>query len=389
MTAIPFEAVRPARTMPDYDRALLWLALLMIAFSVVMVYSASIAIAEGGRATGYRGHFYLVRQCTFALIGLLAAAVAFQVPMSAWQRAAPWLFTFGILLLALVLVPGVSREINGARRWLPLGVFNLQPSELVKLFAVLYAADYTVRKAGWADSLRRGIGPMLVAMLLVGGLLILQPDYGAFVVVTLIGMGILFLGGMNWRLFAGVLALLCVGFLLLIVISPYRMQRVIGFLDPWADAYGKGYQLSHALIAFGRGEWFGVGLGASVEKLFYLPEAHTDFLLSVIAEELGFAGVRGVIAAFAWISWRAFAIGAQAARLDRPYAALVAQGVGIWISAQAIINMGVNMGVLPTKGLTLPLLSYGGSALVANCLALALLLRVDSENRRLIKGMPA
>lgn len=389
MSAIVYDAARPARTMPDYDRALLWIVLLLLAFSVVMVYSASIAIAEGGRATGYRGHFYVLRQSVFALIGLTAAAVAFQVPMSAWQRAAPWLFGFGLLLLALVLVPGVSREINGARRWLPLGVVNLQPSELVKLFAVLYAADYTVRKAGWADSLRRGIGPMLVAMLLVGGLLILQPDYGAFVVITLIGMGILFLGGMNWRLFAGVLALLFVGFLLLIVVSPYRMQRVIGFLDPWSDPYGRGYQLSHALIAFGRGEWLGVGLGASVEKLFYLPEAHTDFLLAVIAEELGFVGVAAVIAAFAWISWRAFSIGAQAARLDRAYSALVAQGVGIWISSQAIINMGVNMGVLPTKGLTLPLLSFGGSALVANCLALALLLRVDAENRRLMKGLPA
>jgi cell division protein FtsW len=226
-------------------------------------------------------------------------------------------------------------------------------------------------------------------MLLVGGLLIMQPDYGAFVVITLIGMGILFLGGMNWRLFAGVLALLFVGFLLLIVVSPYRMQRVIGFLDPWSDPYGRGYQLSHALIAFGRGEWLGVGLGASVEKLFYLPEAHTDFLLAVIAEELGFVGVAAVIAAFAWISWRAFSIGAQAARLNRAYSALVAQGVGIWISSQAIINMGVNMGVLPTKGLTLPLLSFGGSALVANCLALALLLRVDAENRRLMKGLPA
>ena len=389
MSAVLYEAARPARTMPDYDRALLWTVLLLLAFSVVMVYSASIAIAEGGRSTGYRGHFYLVRQCAFAVIGLTAAAIAFQVPMSAWQRASPWLFGVGLLLLALVLVPGVSREINGARRWLPLGVVNFQPSELVKLFAVLYAADYTVRKAGWADSLRRGIGPMLIAMLLVGGLLILQPDYGAFFVVTLIGMGILFLGGMNWRLFAGVLALLVVGFVLLIVVSPYRMQRVVGFLDPWSDAYGKGYQLSHALIAFGRGEWFGVGLGASVEKLFYLPEAHTDFLLSVIAEELGFVGVACVIATFAWIGWRAFSIGAQAARLDRPYAALVAQGVGIWICAQALINMGVNMGVLPTKGLTLPLLSFGGSALVANCLALAVLLRVDAENRRLIKGLPA
>jgi cell division protein FtsW len=208
-------------------------------------------------------------------------------------------------------------------------------------------------------------------------------------VITLIAMGILFLGGMNWRLFAGLMMLLAAGFVALIVTSPYRLQRIVGFMDPWADPFGKGYQLSHALIAFGRGEWFGVGLGASVEKLFYLPEAHTDFVLAVIAEELGFIGVATVIALFAWIAWRAFAIGAQSARLERGFQALVAQGVGLWISAQAVINMGVNMGVLPTKGLTLPMLSFGGSAVLANCLALALLLRVDYENRRVMKGMPA
>jgi cell division protein FtsW len=194
---------------------------------------------------------------------------------------------------------------------------------------------------------------------------------------------------MNWRLFAGLMMLLAAGFVALIVTSPYRLQRIVGFMDPWADPFGKGYQLSHALIAFGRGEWFGVGLGASVEKLFYLPEAHTDFVLAVIAEELGFIGVATVIALFAWIAWRAFAIGAQSARLERGFQALVAQGVGLWISAQAVINMGVNMGVLPTKGLTLPMLSFGGSAVLANCLALALLLRVDYENRRVMKGMPA
>jgi cell division protein FtsW len=271
----------------------------------------------------------------------------------------------------------------------PLVVINLQPSELVKLFAVVYAADYTVRKAAYVDSLKKGFLPMLLVMRFTGALLLRQPDFGAFFVIMLIAMGIMFLGGMNWRVFAGLLVLLAAGFVTLIVTSPYRLQRIIGFMDPWADPFGKGYQLSHALIAFGRGEWLGVGLGASVEKLFYLPEAHTDFVLAVIAEELGFVGVAGVIALFAWIAWRAFSIGAQAARLERSFQALVAQGVGLWISAQALINMGVNMGVLPTKGLTLPMLSFGGSAVLANCLALALLLRVDYENRRLMKGMPA
>ncbi|MBM3374127.1 MAG: cell division protein FtsW, partial [Betaproteobacteria bacterium] len=195
-----------------------------------------------------------------------------------------------------------------------------------------------------------------------------------------------FLGGMNWRLFAGLIVMLVIGFLLLIWTSPYRMQRVIGFMDPWADPFGKGYQLSHALIAFGRGEWFGVGLGASVEKLFYLPEAHTDFLLAVIAEELGFAGVMLIIVLFTLLVWRAFAIGRRACELERHYAALVAQGVGLWIGVQAIINMGVNMGVLPTKGLTLPLLSFGGSAILATCCAIAILLRVDWENRQQARG---
>jgi cell division protein FtsW len=235
-------------------------------------------------------------------------------------------------------------------------------------------------------SFKKGFAPMLVVMLFVGGLLLREPDFGAFAVITVIAMGILFLGGMNWRLFAGLAVLLVAGFVLLILTSPYRMQRILGFMDPWSDPYGRGYQLSHALIAFGRGEWFGVGLGGSVEKLFYLPEAHTDFLLAVIAEELGFAGVATVIGLFCWLILRAFAIGQQAATLERLFAALVAQGIGLWIGVQAIINIGVNMGMLPTKGLTLPLMSFGGSAIAANCCAIAVLLRIDWENRQLMRG---
>jgi cell division protein FtsW len=257
----------------------------------------------------------------------------------------------------------------------------------MKLFAVLYAADYTVRKSAHMHSLTKGFLPLFIVMLLVGGLLLREPDFGAFAVIITIAMGILFLGGVNWKPFAGLIVLLIVGFVLLIWLSPYRMQRVVGFMDPWADPFGKGYQLSHALIAFGRGEWFGVGLGASVEKLFYLPEAHTDFLLAVIAEELGFAGVMMVIALFVTIVLRAFAIGRQAAALNRNFPALVAQGIGLWLGVQALINMGVNMGVLPTKGLTLPLLSFGGSGIAANCCALAVLLRVDWENRQLMRGV--
>jgi len=312
--------------------------------------------------------------------------VAYQLPMRFWQAYSAWLFMAGFLLLILVLIPHVGRSVNGSQRWISLGIINLQPSELMKLFAVLYAADYTARKLSLMSSLVRGFLPLAGVMLLVGFLLLREPDFGAFVVITCIAMGILFLGGLNARVFGALLVVLLVGFVILIWSSPYRRERIFGFMDPWQDAFGKGYQLSHALIAFGRGEWLGVGLGASVEKLFYLPEAHTDFLLAVIAEELGFVGVLVVIALFALLVQRAFAIGRQALVLDRIYASLVAQGIGIWIGVQAFINMGVNMGLLPTKGLTLPLMSFGGSGILANCVALAILLRIDYENRLLMRG---
>ncbi|HEX2826711.1 MAG TPA: putative lipid II flippase FtsW [Burkholderiales bacterium] len=372
---------------PEYDRALVWCTILLLALGLVMVYSASIAIAEGGRSTGHNPTYYLVRHAFFVAISLVLAVAAFQVPLRLWQQVAPMLFVAGLVLLILVLIPGIGREVNGSRRWISLGIANLQPSEIVKVFVVLYAADYTVRKAAFMHSLKRGFLPMFVVMLLTGGLLLREPDFGAFAVICVIAMGVLFLGGMNWKLFAGLFVLLVIGFLLLIWSSPYRMQRIVGFMDPWADPYGKGYQLSHALIAFGRGEWLGVGLGGSVEKLFYLPEAHTDFLLAVIAEELGFAGVAVIALLFGWIVMRAFAIGRRASMLERYFSSLVAQAIGLWIGVQVIINMGVNMGILPTKGLTLPLLSFGGSALAATCVALAILLRVDWENRQLARGL--
>lgn len=375
-------------TPQEFDGWLLWPVLALLLFGLVMVYSASIATAEGSKFTGYQSAYFLVRHGVFVSIGLIAGVVAFQIPLRTWQQSAPWLFVAGFLLLLLVLVPHVGRAVNGAQRWLPLGPVNLQPSELTKLLVVLYAADYTTRKLADMDSLRRGFVPMAVVMLLVGGLLLKEPDFGAFVVIVCIAMGILFLGGINVRLFTALVFVLLAGFVVLIWVSPYRRERVFGFMDPWQDSLGRGYQLSHALIAFGRGEWLGVGLGASVEKLFYLPEAHTDFLLAVIAEELGFFGVAVVIGLFALVVQRAFVIGRQALTLDRLYAGLVAQGVGIWIGVQALINMGVNMGLLPTKGLTLPLMSFGGSGILANCLALSILLRVDYENRLLMRGLP-
>lgn len=376
----------PRQQMAEIDHALLWSALLLLLGGLVMVYSASIAIAEAGRFTNHQPAYYLIRHAIFLCIGLVAAAVAFQLPMTVWQKYAPFLFMIGVVLLAIVLIPGIGREVNGARRWLPLGFANLQPSELMKLFAVLYAADYTIRKIGVMHDLKQAFLPMFGAMALVGILLLKEPDFGAFVVIISIAMGILFLGGLKARMFAMLIVLLLIAFAIMIVVSPYRRDRIFGFMDPWADAFGRGYQLSHSLIAFGRGELFGVGLGASVEKLFYLPEAHTDFLLAVIGEELGFVGVLTVIALFAVLVQRAFAIGRQCVQLDRLYPALVAMGIGIWLGVQSFINMGVNVGLLPTKGLTLPLMSFGGSGILANCVALAILLRVDWENRQLMRG---
>jgi cell division protein FtsW len=379
----------PARRTSTLDLALVWSAVLLCSIGLVMVYSASISMAEAERFTGFRPTYFLVRHGAYLAIGLAFAVALFKVPVWLWQRASPWLFVLGILMLVIVLIPGVGHEVNGARRWLPVGIGTFQPSELLKLFVVLYAADYTVRKAAFMDHFRKGFLPMFAVMTFIAFLLLREPDFGALVVVTAIAMAILFLGGLNWRLFAGLALLLAVAFVVLILSSPYRLQRILGFMDPWADAYGKGYQLSHSLIAFGRGEWFGVGLGASVEKLFYLPEAHTDFLLAVIAEELGFAGVATVITLFLFLVHRAFAVGRQAASLERYYAALVAQGIGVWLAVQAFINMGVNMGLLPTKGLTLPLLSFGGTGIVVNCMALAILLRIDFENRYLMRGAKA
>ena len=384
---------REPRSMLSYDVSVVWTTLLLLSIGLVMVYSASIAMAELSAHTGYRAWYFLARHALFLAAGLVAAVIAVQVPAKVLQRLAPYLFLLGAALLIVVLIPGLGKVVNGSRRWISLMFVNIQPSEFMKLAAVLYAASYAVRKAAFLhaeqplrQTLTRGFLPLFFVMVAIGELLILEPDFGAFVVIVAIGFGILFLGGLDWRLFLGLTFLVPIALGAVLVAAPYRLQRLTAFLDPWSDPLHKGYQLSHSLIAFGRGEWFGVGLGSSVEKLLYLPEAHTDFLLAVIAEELGFVGVAVVVLLFAWLLFRTYAIGRQAARLERPFAALVAYGIGVWIGVQAFINMGVNMGVLPTKGLTLPLMSFGGSGIVANCIAIAIVLRIDFENRRMLRG---
>ncbi|WP_288841699.1 putative lipid II flippase FtsW [uncultured Deefgea sp.] len=392
MRQILYQAMQRMKPkMSAYDRGLFWCVTLLLTIGLVMVYSSSIAMAEVDKDTGFNSSYFLMRHSAFLVVGILAGFIAFNIPTEIWHRYAPALFILGIVLLILVLIPGIGREVNGSRRWLSLFVINLQPSELVKYFAVLYAADYSVRKnssmtSSFVDSLTKVLLPLGVVMAIVGGLLLAEPDMGALIVVTAIAMGILFLAGFSWRIFAGLIIFLGGAFFALIISSPYRRARVLGFLDPWQDPYGKGYQLSHSLIAFGRGEFTGVGLGLSVEKLSYLPEAHTDFLMAIIAEEFGFIGVAVVISLFAFLVFRAFSIGVQANKLERHWQSLAAQGVGIWIGVQTVINIGVNMGVMPTKGLTLPLLSFGGSGIVANLLALGFLLRIDFENRQMIRG---
>ncbi|BEU95138.1 putative lipid II flippase FtsW [Acidovorax sp. DW039] len=371
-----------------FDQALMWVVVALLAWGLVMVYSASIALPDNPRFANYAPTHFLTRHMMYLVFGFVAALLSFQVPMKVWERMAPWLFIGSLLLLIAVLIPGVGKVVNGARRWLAIGPIGFQPSEVAKLAVLIYAADYMVRKMEVKERFFRAVLPMGAAVGVVGVLLLAEPDMGAFMVVAVIAMGILFLGGVNARMFFLIAGVLVGAFALMIASSPWRRERVFAYLDPFSEqhALGKGYQLSHSLIAIGRGEIFGVGLGGSVEKLHWLPEAHTDFLLAVIGEEFGLVGVITLIILFLWLTRRLMHIGRQAIALDRVFSGLVAQGVAIWIGFQAFINMGVNLGALPTKGLTLPLMSFGGSAILLNLVALAIVMRVDYENKLLMRG---
>jgi cell division protein FtsW len=367
---------------------LVWVTVALLLWGLVMVYSASIAMPENPRFARYTHTYFLVRHAMWLVIALAVALLAYQVPLARWEKSARPLFLLSLVLLAVVLIPHVGKVVYGARRWISLGPLSFQPSELAKFTVLLYAADYMVRKMDVKERFFRAVLPMGAAVAVVGVLLLAEPDMGAFMVIAVIAMGILFLGGVNARMFFLIAAVLVVAFGLMIAASEWRRERIFAYLDPWSEenALAKGYQLTHALIAIGRGEIFGVGLGGSVEKLNWLPEAHTDFLLAVIGEEFGLIGVVTVITLFFWLVRRMMYIGRQAIALDRVFAGLVAQGVAIWVGFQAFINMGVNLGALPTKGLTLPLMSYGGSAILINLAAIAVVLRIDQENRALMQG---
>ena len=369
----------------DYSIIITVLALLILGF--VMVYSASISLGESPKYQTSESYF-AVRHGIYILIGLIAGFLVFKMPLHRWYVLSYPLGLLGILLLIAVFIPGLGHEVNGSTRWIGMGPINLQVSEVVKFVSVLVISHFVVTRQAYMHSYTRGLVPVMLYIGAVAMLLSLQPDLGATVVISAIVLGVVFLGGLSWRIIVPFGVVILAVIVLSIALSPWRTARVFAYLNPWdiENQLGKAYQLTHSLIAFGRGELFGVGLGASVEKMHYLPEAHTDFILAVIGEELGLVGFTFVLFLFYWFVRRAFEIGRQAVRLESVYSGLVAQGVGLWIGVQALINIGVAIGVFPTKGLTLPLVSYGGSSIVITLCAVALLLRVDYENRLLMRG---
>lgn len=373
----------------DLNWAVVTVVCLLLGLGTVMVYSASISLADSPKY-GTTPYHFLVRHLISLFVSVVAAVAVYHVPMRRWRQFAMPLGIAAIVGLVLVLVPGIGLSVNGSRRWIriPGGLMNLQMSEFAKFAMVIFASYFTVSKQDYMHSFRKGFLPLAIPLCLAGALLAKQPDLGAAIVVGTIALGILFLGGIAWKIFITVAAAAISAVAAMILWTPWRLGRFMAYLDPWDEqnALGKAYQLSHSLIAFGRGEIFGVGLGGSVEKLNYLPEAHTDFILAVVGEELGFVGVVIVLFLYYRLIRSAFEIGRIAIKMDNIFSGLVAQGVGIWIGVQVCINVAVATGVFPTKGLTLPLMSFGGSALLATLCGLALLLRVDHENRVQMHG---
>jgi len=363
---------------PNVDRSLLGAIAVLALLGLVMVLSSSVSIAE--RDTG-DAFYYFKRQLAYFCLGTGLAFVVLHLPLASWQKSNVVLLGLAVLLLTLVLIPGIGREVNGAARWIPLGVFNLQASEAAKPLILIYVAAYLAR---CGEAIRHRVSafiPPLLALAVVGLLLLMEPDFGTAVVIFATAMGMLFIAGAPLPWFVVLAAPVVLAGWLLVIMSPYRWARLTAFVDPWQDPFASGFQLTQSLIAIGRGEWLGVGLGASVQKLFYLPEAHTDFVFAVFAEELGLLGVIVLIGLYGLIVARAFRIGLHSIRLGLQFGGYLAYGIGLWFGMQAFINIGVNMGLLPTKGLTLPLMSYGGSSLICTLVSLALLLRAGIELR--------
>jgi cell division protein FtsW len=368
-----------------FDPLLVIVSASLLAIGYVMMASSSLHL--GIKETG-NSFYYPIRQSLHIALGLILGICVALTPIRVWEKSGQWLFIFGILLLIVVLVPGLGVKVNGSTRWLSIFGMRVQVSEVVKFFSVIYMAGYVTRHQ---ESIRKSIFALFKPIILFSGaciLLLMEPDFGSAVVIMIIAMGIMFLAGARLSPFIILLSSGSVLAALLVYFEPYRMKRVTSFLNPWADAKDTGYQLVHALISFGRGEWVGVGLGSGIQKLFYLPEAHTDFLFSVIAEELGLLGVLTVIGLFALLVWRTFEIAAAAEKADERFSAFIAYGLGIWFGFQSFVNMGVNMGILPTKGLTLPLMSYGGGSMMIMCCAIALIFRIQSEVTEINASMP-
>lgn len=379
-------AVRAARKqrqlMPEVDRLLIFIGACLLLFGLLMVTSASLHL---GDRLG-NPFYYSWKHLFSILLGITAGVLVFKTPITFWQRYSVYFYVLGVALLVMVLLPGVGRTVNGATRWIPLGFFNLQSSEFMKLFMVVYMAGYLVRRHIEVRHTIKGFINPMILLAIACGLIIVQPDFGTMTVIIVTAFGMLFLGGTPLWQFMIIIGSVGSAMALLVVTSPYRMARVTSYLDPWADVNGSGYQLAQALIAFGRGEWTGVGLGNGIQKQFYLPEAHTDFIMAVIGEEFGLMGTVLIVMLVSLLVWRAFAIGTHAMLQGRRFAGYVAYGLAIWIGFQSFVNTGVNVGLLPTKGITLPFISFGGNSIIVSCLVLSMLLRIDHENRLLDKG---
>lgn len=379
MPSLNFELNRATKGELPFDPWVLSCAAALMLIGFVMISSASLDVALRNTGTPY---FYVIRQAVFIAIAVVGAVIVWRIPLSFWERTGHWWMIGAGILLLLVLIPGIGKVVNGSRRWLPLGPINLQASEVAKFCMVMYMGGYLVRRLDEVRTSWKGIAKPTLPLGIFCVLLYFEPDFGALVVLMGTVMGMIFLGGMRFSQFLMVITSVILLLVTVVGLQPYRMARIQSFLDPWSDPFGKGYQLSQAQIAFGRGEWFGTGLGNSVQKLFYLPEAHTDFVFSVLAEELGFVGAATLIILFAVLVVRIFRIGRRAEKAKAFFKAYVCYGFAIILAGQALINIGVNVGALPTKGLTLPLVSYGGSSLLVCCAMLAVVLRVDYELKK-------